>query len=221
MGRLSTRSEPPARRAVSLPRALSKLGLCSRSQALGLISEGRVSVNGRVSRDASLRVSLEQDRLSVDGAEARETRDHIVIALHKPVGRLDKETSGLLILTDDHRLGEALTNPEGHVPKTYEIGLDKPPDATALESLRNGLDIGKGERTRPAIVAMTDAPAGVRLTMTIHEGRNRQIRRMMAAVGLAVVALRRVSIGDLKLGSLPSGSHRFLDATERKSLLVS
>ena len=237
------------RRAVSLPRALSKLGLCSRSQAFEYIEAGRVAVNGRISKDVSLRVSLEDDRISVDGKVAAEARGSIVIALHKPlgyvttrtdpqgrktvydllpkserfvfpVGRLDKETSGLLILTDDHRLGEALTNPESHVPKTYEVVVDGVPDAAALESLRRGIDIGKGERTRPADVALVDGVSGEhRLRLTIHEGKNRQIRRMVAAVGLAVVALSRVAIGGLRLGSLPSGSHRVLTVDERKQLL--
>ncbi len=239
----------PPRRVVSLPRALSKLGLCSRSQALGLIEAGRVAVNGRVSKDATLRVSLEADRISVDGKAATGAREPLVIALHKPigyvttrtdpqgrktvydllpkldrfvfpVGRLDKETSGLLILTDDHRLGEALTNPDAHVLKTYEVAVDRPPDAAAIESLRRGLDIGKGERTRPAIVQGPDEDGdGFRLRITIHEGKNRQIRRMMAAVGLTVVSLRRTEIGGLKLGALPSGEHRRLSPGERDLLL--
>lgn len=214
--------------------------MCSRAQALGLIATGRVVVNGRVSQDPALRVSLEDDRISVDGQPAKAAGEPLVIALHKPtgyvttrtdpqgrktvyellpkldrfvfpVGRLDKETSGLLIFTDDHRLGEALTNPDAHVPKTYEVAVDRPPDPAALESLRKGLEIGKGERTRPAIVEIGEAHGNrPRLTLTIHEGKNRQIRRMMAAVGLSVMSLRRVGIGGLRLGELASGEHRML-----------
>lgn len=194
-------------------------------------------------------MSLEHDTIAVDGRVAEETREPIVIALHKPVGyvttrvdpqgrptvyellpeldrfvfpvgRLDKDTSGLLILTDDHRLGETLTNPESHVPKTYEVVVDRPPDQAALESLRAGIDIGKGERTRPAAVALIREAAGdVRLRLTIHEGRNRQIRRMLAAVGLSVLALTRTAIGGLELDNLVSGSHRRLTSAERKRLL--
>jgi len=211
-----------------------------------LIEAGRVAVNGRVSKDATLRVSLEDDRISVDGQAAARAREPLLIALHKPtgyvttrtdpqgrktvydllpkldrfvfpVGRLDKETSGLLIVTDDHRLGEALTNPDAQVLKTYDVAVDRPPDAEAIESLRRGLEIGKGERTRPAIVS--ELGDGPRLRITIHEGKNRQIRRMMAAVGLSVVSLRRTGIGGLELGMLPSGEHRLLSPAERDLLL--
>ena len=234
---------------MSLPRALSKLGLCSRTQAFPCIEAGRVAVNGRICRDASLRVSLEHDAISVDGKAAEESREPVVIALHKPagyvttrsdpqgrptvyallpeldrfvfpVGRLDKDTSGLLILTDDHRLGEALTNPASHVSKTYEVVVDRPPDAAALESLRQGIDIGRGERTLPSIVSLArGAPGEVRLRLGIREGKNRQIRRMMAAVGLKVLALTRTAIGGFQLGSLPSGSHRLVTLPERRRLL--
>lgn len=221
------------RRVISLPRGLSKLGLCSRTQALGFIEDGRVIVNGRVSKDTSLRVSLEHDRISVEGKAAKESGEPVVIALHKPVGyvttrsdpqgrktvydllpqldrfvfpvgRLDKETSGLLIFTDDHRLGEALTNPDAHVPKTYEVLVDREPDNAQLKALREGLDIGRGETTKPAVVEIR--PAGIEgasLRITIDEGKNRQIRRMISAVGLSVVKLARTAIGQFSLGQLP------------------
>ena len=234
---------------MSLPRALSKLGLCSRTQAFEYIAAGRVAVNGTISRDATLRVSLEHDMIAVDGKVAKESREPVVIALHKPVGyvttrvdpqgrptvydllpeldrfvspvgRLDKDTSGLLILTDDHRLGETLTNPESHVPKTYEVVVDRLPDEAAMESLRRGLDIGKGERTRPAVVDLVRGAADeIRLRLTIQEGKNRQVRRMLAAVGLSVLSLSRTAIGGFKLGAIPAGSHRPLALADRKRLL--
>jgi 23S rRNA pseudouridine2605 synthase len=236
------------RRAVSLPRALSKLGLCSRTQAFAYVEAGRVAVNGRVSKDPSLRVALEHDRITVDGSEGTESREPLVIALHKPagyvttrsdpqgrktvydllpkldrfvfpVGRLDKETSGLLIFTDDHRLGEALTNPDSRVPKTYEIVVDREPDESQLAALRKGVDIGRGEKTRPANVEKLEGPvAGGSLRISIDEGKNRQVRRMCSAVGLSVLKLSRVAIGDHALGSLPSGGHRFLSTNERAAL---
>ena len=237
------------RRAVSLPRALSKLGLCSRKQAFDYIAGGRVQVNGSVSKDTTQRVSLEADRISVDGTPAIADREPIVIALHKPVGyvttrtdpqgrptvydllpeldrfvfpvgRLDRETSGLLILTDDHRLGEALTNPESHIPKTYEVALHRPLDEFQLATLRGGLDIGKGEVTRPCeVVVLRDSAEGFLLKMTLKEGRNRQIRRMLSAVGESVAELVRVAVGGLRLGTLPVGAHRVLSPIERVRLL--
>ena len=137
-----------------------------------------------------------------------------------PVGRLDKDTSGLLILTDDHRLGEALTNPESHVPKTYEARVDQLPDESQLERLRQGIDIGKGEVTRPAQVAiLTSETTGASLRIIIDEGKNRQIRRMMSALGLSVLKLSRVAIGGCVLGAMPLGDHRFLSDADRLRLL--
>jgi 23S rRNA pseudouridine2605 synthase len=234
---------------VSLPRALSKLGLCSRTQAFAYIEAGRVEVNGRAARDSSLRVSLEQDRISVDGTVLAEAHEPTVIALHKPtgyvttrvdpqgrktvydllprldhfvfpVGRLDQDTSGLLIFTNDHRLGEALTNPESHVPKTYQVTVDHAPDELQLRTLREGVDIGRGEVTRPAHVETAGVEgASASLKIRIDEGKNRQIRRMFSAVGLRVLELSRIVIGEFQLGDLPAGSHRFVSAPERARLV--
>jgi len=196
-------------------------------------------------------VSLEHDRIVVDGKVATESREPIVIALHKPVGyvttrsdpqgrqtvyellpkldrfvfpvgRLDKETSGLLILTDDHRLGEALTNPESHVPKTYEVLVDHQPDESQLNALRGGLDIGRGETTQRAQVELLGVSSeGPSLRISIDEGKNRQIRRMLSAVGLAVLKLSRVAVGGLELGPMLPGDHRFLSDADRAALLSS
>ncbi len=235
---------------VSLPRALSKLGICSRTQAAAYVEDGRVEVNGLISRDPALRVSLHADRIRVDGKPISETRESIVIALHKPagyvttrsdpqgrrtvyellpkvdrfvfpVGRLDRGTSGLLLFTDDHRLGEALTNPDRHVPKTYEVVVDRIPDQAGLAALRQGLAIGRGEVTRPAIVEVP-GPGGpvARLRIVLVEGRNRQVRRMLSAVGVAVVELTRVGVGSLGLGGIPVGGSVRLPPSDVAQLLA-
>ena len=204
-------------------------------------------VNGHVSKDTSLRVSLESDRISVDGAVATEQREPVVIALHKPVGyvttrsdpqgrptvydllpsldrfvfpvgRLDKDTSGLLIFTDDHRLGEALTNPDAHVPKTYEAEVDRSPDDSQLQALREGIGIGRGETTRPARVDVLKQ-GGSSIRIVLDEGKNRQIRRMFSAVGLTVVKLCRIGVGDFQLGALPAGGYSSLSAADSALLL--
>jgi len=228
--------------AVSLARALSKLGLCSRSQGDALVRAGRVTVGGRVERSPARRVDLGQDCIAVDGRAVEEAAvERVVIAYHKPpglivtrvdpsgrptiydalelpvpvfpVGRLDKDTAGLLILTNDHRLGQRLTDPEAHVEKRYHVRVRGVPGGEALRALREGLDIGDPTPTRPARIRSLGSPkeGGTWLEIVLTEGRNRQIRRMTSAVGHDVLDLVRVRIGGLELGDLPSGEWRRLD----------
>jgi 23S rRNA pseudouridine2605 synthase len=232
---------------LSLARALSKFGACSRSEAVRLVEAGRVTVNGSVVRFPERRIDPRADRVCLDGRRASDVaeKDRLVIALHKPVGyitsrvdpggrptvyallgdvgrwvfpvgRLDRDTSGLLVLTNDHRLGERLTSPDQHVPKTYHVRVRGVPDAGALRALRAGVDLGRGEFSRPARVHALGAPqaGGSWLEIVLTEGRNRQVRRMCAAVGHDVVDLVRVSVGGLGLGALPPGAWRELEAQE-------
>jgi pseudouridine synthase len=143
-----------------------------------------------------------------------------------PVGRLDRDSSGLLILTNDHRLGERLTSPAHHVPKAYHARVAGVPDAEALRALREGLPIGGGEVTRPAKVRVLGTPRGgagssgpevqgsTWLELVLTEGKNRQVRRMGAAVGHEVLELVRVRIGRLSLGDLAPGEWRELGPDE-------
>jgi 23S rRNA pseudouridine2605 synthase len=210
------------------------------------IADGRVRVDGRLVRNPSFRVELGRARLELDGEPVRERRTSLVLALHKPaghvttrvdpggrptvydlipqldrfvfpVGRLDRDTRGLLILTDDHRLGQRLTDPLHHVAKTYHAHVAGVPAEDALEVLRRGITLpDDGTPTRPARVrslgVAKDGGAWVEIVLT--EGRNRQVRRMCAAIGHDVRDLVRVAIGSLDLGDLPAGEWRRLAPDE-------
>lgn len=135
-----------------------------------------------------------------------------------PVGRLDRDTSGLLLLTDDGALNHRLTSPRSHVPKHYEAVLAEPLRGDEAEQFASGTLLLESERTALA-PAQLDQLDERRVRLTLHEGRYHQVRRMFAAVGNRVVALHRVAVGDLTLGDLPPGAWRVLDAAERALLL--
>jgi 23S rRNA pseudouridine2605 synthase len=226
---------------LSLARALSKFGVCSRKEAARWVESGRVAVNGQIARWPQRRINPRRDRVSVDGSRVGDDAERIVLALHKPVGfitsrgdpggratiydlldglerwvfpvgRLDRDTSGLLILTNDHRLGQLLSDPEHGVAKTYHARVEGVPDAAALQALREGVPLPGGARSRPAGVRVLGASrAGTWLEIVLREGKNRQVRRMCAAVGHDVRDLARVAIGGLALGGLAAGEWRRLE----------
>lgn len=204
-----------------------------------------MSVDGSVERDPARWIDPRRHRVTVDGRPVSEAGERLVLAFHKPaglvttrndpagrptvydrledvgrwvfpVGRLDRDTSGLLILTNDHGLGQRLTDPESHVPKTYHARVRGLPDAAALRLLCEGLPLEKGLVTRPARVRVLGTARGgsTWLELVLTEGKNRQVRRMGAAVGHEVLQLVRVKIGGLALGELPSGAWRVLSAAE-------
>jgi 23S rRNA pseudouridine2605 synthase len=227
--------------ALSLARALSKFGVCSRREAERWIGDGRVAVNDRLERDPSRWIDPRRDRVSVDRRPVGEGAARVVIAFHKPVGlvttrvdpagratvydalgdigrwvfpvgRLDRDTSGLLILTNDHRLGERLTSPEHEVPKTYHARVAGIPETEALRALREGLPLEGGIVTRPARVTVLGSLRGSTwLEIVLREGRNRQVRRMCALLGHEVLQLVRVAIGRLGLAGLAVGEWRELE----------
>jgi pseudouridine synthase len=235
-----------ARPLKTLERVLSKAGLGSRTEARRWIHAGRVQVNGRRTENPDHWVDLQRDRVRFDGQPLRpKTRRYVL--LNKPtgfitsytdpqgrptvydlveavgtflssVGRLDRDTSGLLLLTNDNRLAEHVTNPASHVAKTYVATLSRPVADDELERLRAGLDLSDGP-TRPADVRrLPDADGRPRVELTLTEGRNRQVRRMIEAVGARVVELSRVRIGSIELGALPLGAWRDLTSDEVASL---
>jgi 23S rRNA pseudouridine2605 synthase len=218
---------------VTLARALSKLGAASRAQARALITAGRVTVGGRVVRDPDRWLDPARTAIALDGTRLRKGA-FTCVALHKPpgyvttrrdergrptvydllppehrrlvpVGRLDRDSSGLLLFTNDGRFADALTSPERHLAKTYDVQLDRPLAADARAALERPLTLDDGTRLRPMHVG---AVAGPRLALTLTEGKNRQIRRALAHLGYGVVALHRVRIGPIELGDLAPGAWR-------------
>ena len=217
---------------------MSKAGVGSRTEARRWVGEGRVQVNGRVEGDPNRWVDLERDRVTFDGKPLQKAAATYLL-LHKPtgylttyrdpegrptiydllpdreqylfpVGRLDLDTSGLLILTNDTAFAERLTNPDYHVPKTYRVKASKPLSDEQLDQLRAGLELRDGP-TRPAIVNRTGAAT---FEITITEGRNRQVRRMVEALEAKVEKLARIAIGAIALGTLEPGATRELTAEE-------
>jgi 23S rRNA pseudouridine2605 synthase len=239
--------QPPGslRGRVSLARALSKYGVCSRKEAVSRIEAGRVRVGGRVVLHPSRRIDPRRDVVSVDGRRVRDEAARTVLLFHKPVGyitsrldpggrptiydllsgvgewvfpvgRLDRDTAGLLVLTNDHRLGHRLTDPGHAVTKTYHVRVKGRPGSEALRALQEGVTLEDGSRTRPAGVRLIGATrdGGAWLEMVLTEGRNRQVRRMCGAVGHDVLDLVRMAVGGLSLGDLRPGAWRRLEPAE-------
>ncbi|HUA73320.1 MAG TPA: pseudouridine synthase [Solirubrobacteraceae bacterium] len=222
-----------------LAKYLAHAGVASRRAAERLIAEGRVSLDGATVTDPAREVG-EDSGIAVDGQPLVGAERRVTYALHKPVGvvstardthgrptvvelvpapglrlypvgRLDADSSGLLLLTNDGELANRLTHPRFEVPKTYRAKLGGPPlDAQALARLCDGVELEDG-LTAPAQARRL---AAHELELTIHEGRNRQVRRMCAALGRPVQELRRVRFGPLALDGLGEGEHRLLSERE-------
>jgi len=225
-----------------LQKFLAAAGVCSRRKAEALIRSGRVAVNGIQIRTLGTKVDPQIDRVAVDGRTVTLTADLVYIALNKPpgyvtscrhpgerivldlvdagrriypVGRLDKDSSGLLILTNDGRLHHRLCHPSFDHEKEYEVTVAAPMPDADLERMAAGLPV-LGSRTRPARIQRVSAR---RFRIVLREGRNRQIRRMVRQLGNRVVALKRIRISTLRLGRLPEGAWRHLTRQEVKRLL--
>ncbi|HKO02549.1 MAG TPA: pseudouridine synthase [Thermoanaerobaculia bacterium] len=237
------RRPPPGDRPLkTLERVLSKAGAGSRTEARAWIAKGRVKVNGRVVTNPDEWVDLERDKVALDGKPLAKQAPAYVL-LYKPtgylttyrdpegrptifdllpdrerylfpVGRLDLDTSGLLILTNDTAFAERLTNPDFKVPKTYLVKASKYLDDQALDRLRHGVELKDGP-TRPAKVErIREAGGKTVFEITITEGRNRQVRRMVEALDAKVLKLVRVAIGPIRIGELQMGKVRELTKEE-------
>jgi len=225
-----------------LQKFLSASGICSRRQGETYILDGRVQVNGRVVNTLGTQVDPEADTVAVDGRPVALVDEKVYIALNKPrgyvtscdhpgerivldlvdipqriypVGRLDKDSTGLLLLTNDGRLHHRLSHPSFDHEKEYDVTVDRPVSDNALARMAGGMHV-KGRRTRPARVRRLSRH---RFRIVLQEGRNRQIRRMVKQLGLRVRELKRVRMAGIRMDRLASGTSRHLTASEIRGLL--
>ncbi len=234
-------------RRVGLARALSKLGYCSRSRAAELIRAGRVKLNGVERRDPEAPVQVGHDRLEVDGKTAAAERK-IYLMMNKPrgvvttasdekgratvyaklgeqlpwlapVGRLDKASEGLLLLTNDSEWAARIAAPETHLDKTYHVQINAVADGALLEKLKKSVRSENGEllRVKHAEV-LRHGEKNTWVVIVLDEGKNRQIRRIFEALVIEVLRLVRVAIGPVVLGDLRKGDYRPLTAEEKRAL---
>ena len=232
---------------VGLARAISKLGYCSRSRAAELIRAGRVKLNGALRRDPESPVHLGKDRIEIDGqplssgarvylvlnkprgavtsASDEQGRETVYAYLPKglpwiaPVGRLDKASEGLLLLTNDSEWAARVTAPETHLDKTYHVQIGAVASEALLNRLREGVRAEDGEVLRAKRVhVLREGERNSWLEIVLDEGKNRQIRRMLESCGVEVLRLVRVAIGPLALGELQKGATRALTNDEKLAL---
>jgi 23S rRNA pseudouridine2605 synthase len=230
----------------TLERVLSKAGLGSRTEARSWIGAGRVRVNGKLIQTPDHWVDLERDRVTLDGKPVR-SRERVYLLLYKPkgyitsygdpegrptvydlikdagawlipVGRLDQDTSGLLIMTNDTQFANRIMDPEFKVPKTYLVKCADILAEEQLAQLRDGVELKDG-LTRPAVVKrLRDSGKYTHIEITITEGKNRQVRRMIEAAGSKVLKLVRTAIGPIEISGLEIGRYRELTPEERAIL---
>ncbi|MES2858418.1 MAG: pseudouridine synthase [Pseudomonadota bacterium] len=230
-----------------LARVLSKRGVCSRSQAERLVRAGRVKVGGRVVRDPEHPTDLQYASIVLDDAAATEVvprylmlnkprgllttttdergRDTVYRCLDgaelgwvAPVGRLDKASEGLLLFCNDPQWAARITDPARGPDKTYHVQVDCVPAADLLQRLQDGIDCDGEELQAKSVVLLRAGAKNAWLEVVLDEGRNRQIRRLLAACDIGVLRLVRVAIGTLGLGDLPKGQWRMLTAEEIAAL---
>jgi 23S rRNA pseudouridine2605 synthase len=235
------------RGAQRINRILSLAGIASRRMADEMISAGRITVNGRVVRELGSKASWGQDSIRVDGKEIPKPSDRTYLILNKPfgyicslkdpegraivtellkgvpqrvypVGRLDFNTLGLLLLTNDGDLSHRLTHPRYHVPRTYKAIVEGMITEEALQSLRKGvmLEDGFSGSSNASLIDRSGGKSVIRISVT--QGRNRLVRRMIEAVGYPAVHLIRTGFGNLNLGNLKPGQYRYLEPDELSDL---
>ena len=247
MATFRTRSHSPAPPRFGLARVISKLGVCSRSQAEKAVREGRVSVDGRIVLDPERPADAERQRICLDGATVVAAK-RIYVALNKPrgvvvtaadergrdtiyellatsglpwlgpVGRLDKASEGLLLLSNDSVWAAGLTDPRYHVDKTYHVQIDAIPAQALLDHLLHGIEDQGEHLVAKRVSLLRSGEKNAWLEVVLDEGRNRHIRRLLNAHGINVLRLIRVAIGDLALRGLGKGQWRYLNDAEVANL---
>ncbi|SHJ71480.1 23S rRNA pseudouridine2605 synthase [Tessaracoccus bendigoensis DSM 12906] len=239
-------SESPE--GIRLQKALASAGIASRRASEILIDEGRVEVNGKVVTEQGMRVNPDTDHIRVDGARIPPPRRHLYLVLNKPrgvvstmddpegrptltdylprtkerlfhVGRLDTETEGLIVLTNDGDFAHRLAHPSYEVPKTYHVQAVGVMDNRTIKRLEKGVTLEDGPVKPDKVKLISRSQNKTLLEITLHEGRNRIVRRMMEAVGHPVDRLARTRIGPIRLGVLPVGETRELSREELGALL--
>ncbi len=233
---------------VSLARALSKLGYCSRTQAEKLIKADRVRVNGAMCSNSETRVDPDRDLIEVDGVPVtsgtkiylmlnkprglvttrsdEQERETVYASLSgkgfpwvAPVGRLDKASEGLLLFTNDNRWAAGILAPESHLDKIYHVQVDRLVDESFLKKMRKGITTEEGDLLGAKRVSLIRR--GSRnswLEVVLDEGKNRQVRRLLEALGVKVIRLVRIAIGPVSLGDLGKGMYRHLTEEEKRAL---
>jgi len=233
--------------AMRLQRFLALCGLASRRACEQLITDGRVEVNGRVVTELGTRVDPAHDKVAVDGGSVRAPARRWYVALHKPqgvvctaedpagrpravdlvaavparlfpVGRLDEDSAGLLLLTNDGDFAQRVAHPRFEVPKVYRVVVKGEPDPAALAKLREGIWLAEGKTAPARVQVLRQTRQFTTLAITLREGKNRELRRMLARVELPVTRLLRIAVGPVKLGSLKRGEWRMLAPGEVQAL---
>lgn len=232
---------------IRLQKYLAECGIASRRKSEDLIAAGKVKVNGKTASIGD-KVDPKRDKVTVSGKRVKAVNKSVYLMLNKPrgfittmkderdrkcvselvedvnvrvypVGRLDRESEGLLLMTNDGDFANALTHPSKHVPKTYRVTIRPEITKEQITKFSNGIEID-GQMTLPADIKVIDAEENRTVVeVTIYEGRNRQIRKMFEALGIEVARLKRTKVGNLKLGMLKQGSYRELTASEIESLM--
>lgn len=232
---------------VRLQKLIAGTGIASRRKAEELITSGRVTVNGTVVKELGTKVDSDRDHVKVDGKHLRAAQPYVYLILNKPknvmstlddpegrptvkdflrgvtvrvfpVGRLDFDSEGLMLLTNHGDLAQALLHPRYHVPKTYLIKVKGVLDDAKIEQLERGVKLEDGFTAPAKVNKVSRAESNSWLEVTIHEGRKHQVKRMIEAVGHSVIKLTRVRMGPLQLGDLASGEYRFLTDREANRL---